>query len=72
MTLWQAYLKAATTYINLKMEQGVAAANGDVVAFKRLDRQLDSTAEARRRAKQQAVEHQQAEHPEEMPFSTQD
>jgi len=72
LTFWQAYLHAATTYINLKMEQGAAGANGDVASFKRLDTELDAAKEARRRAKRQAIEHQQANHPDEIPFSTPD
>ena len=71
-TLWQAYLRAATQCIDLRMKQGTAAANGDVAAFKQLDTQLDAAEEARRKAKRQALEHQGAEHPEEMPVNTPD
>jgi hypothetical protein len=67
LTLWQAYLKAATACINLRMQQGVAAANEDVTGFKRLDAQLDAAEEASRRAKRRAAEHQRTEHPDEHP-----
>jgi hypothetical protein len=67
LTLWQAYLKAAARCIDLRMQQGVAAASDDITSFKELDRQLDTAEEASRRAKRRAAEHQHTEHPDEHP-----
>ena len=68
LTLWQAYLHATATCLDLRKRQAVVVASGDIESFWELDAKLDAAEQASVKAKQKAIEHQRTRHPNERPF----
>ena len=68
LTLWQAYLHATETCIDLRNRQDAAVASGDIESFWKLDAELDAADRFRDKAKRKAIEHQGTRHPNERPF----
>ena len=68
LPLWQAYLRATETCMDLRKRQESAVASGDIESFWKLDADLDIADRVRDKTKRKAVEHQQTRHPNERPF----